>query len=140
MEEASVYELAVPARFENLALIGDFIAGVARRAGFDEKGVFNLQLACDEACTNVIEHAYGGGPGQIRIAVSVHPDRIQIEVHDTGRPFDPTAVRVPDLDAPLEERETGGLGLHFMRSIMDEVRFEFGEGGNRLTMVKRRDP
>lgn len=140
MEEASVYELAVPARFENLALIGDFIAGVARRAGFDEKGVFNLQLACDEACTNVIEHAYGGGPGQIRIAVSVHPDRIQIEVHDTGRPFDPTAVRVPDLDAPLERRETGGLGLHFMRSIMDEVRFEFGEGGNRLTMVKRRDP
>lgn len=139
MEEATVYELAVPAQFENLALIGDFIASVARRAGFDEKGVFNLQLACDEACTNVIEHAYGGGLGCIRIAVSVCPDRIQIDVHDTGRPFDPTAVRMPDLDAPLERRETGGLGLHFMRSIMDEVRFEFGEGGNRLTMVKRRD-
>lgn len=139
MEEASVYELAVPAQFENLALIGDFIAGVARRAGFDEKGVFNLQLACDEACTNVIEHAYGGRPGRIRIAVSVHPDRIQIEVHDTGRPFDPSAVRAPDLEAPLERRETGGLGLHFMHSIMDEVRFEFGEGGNRLTMVKGRD-
>ncbi len=138
MEETHVYELAVPARFENLALIGEFIAGVARRAGFDERGVFNLQLACDEACTNVIEHAYGGGPGQIRIAVTVHPDRIQIEVHDTGRPFDPNAVRMPDLEAPLERRETGGLGLHFMRSIMDEVRFEFGESGNRLTMVKRR--
>lgn len=139
MEKASVYELAVPAQFENLALIGDFIASVARRAGFDEKGVFNLQLACDEACTNVIEHAYSGRPGRIRIAVSVHPDRIQIEVQDTGRPFDPSAVRAPDLEAPLERRETGGLGLHFMRSIMDEVRFEFGEGGNRLTMVKRRD-
>lgn len=138
MEETHVYELAVPARFENLALIGEFIAGVARRAGFDERGVFNLQLACDEACTNVIEHAYGGGPGQIRIAVTVHPDRIQIEVHDTGHPFDPNAVRMPDLEAPLERRETGGLGLHFMRSIMDEVRFEFGESGNRLTMVKRR--
>jgi len=140
MEETSVYELTVPARFDNLALIGDFISGVARRAGFDEKGVFNLQLACDEACTNVIEHAYGGGPGQIRIAVTVYPDRIQIQVHDTGRPFDPTAVRIPDLEAPLERRETGGLGLHFMRTIMDEVRFEFGEDGNRLTMVKRRTP
>lgn len=139
MEKASVYELAVPAQFENLALIGDFIASVARRAGFDEKGVFNLQLACDEACTNVIEHAYSGRPGRIRIAVSVYADRIQIEVQDTGRPFDPSAVRAPDLEAPLERRETGGLGLHFMRSIMDEVRFEFGEGGNRLTMVKRRD-
>lgn len=138
MQETSLYELTVPARFENLALIGEFISGVARRAGFDEKGVFNLQLACDEACTNVIEHAYGGGPGQIRIAVAVYPDRIQIVVHDTGRPFDPTAVRAPDLNAPLERRETGGLGLHFMRSIMDEVRFEFGEDGNRLTMTKRR--
>jgi len=140
MEETSLYELTVPARFENLALIGDFISGVARRAGFDEKGVFNLQLACDEACTNVIEHAYAGGPGQIRIAVTVYPDRIQIQVHDTGRPFDPRAVRAPDLGAPLERRETGGLGLHFMRSIMDEVRFEFDQDGNRLTMVKRRAP
>jgi serine/threonine-protein kinase RsbW len=140
MEETSLYELTVPARFENLALIGDFISGVARRAGFDEKGVFNLQLACDEACTNVIEHAYGGGPGQIHIAVTVYPGRIQMEIHDTGRPFDPTTVRMPDLEAPLERRETGGLGLHFMRSIMDEVRFEFGECGNRLTMVKRRTP
>lgn len=138
MQETSEYELVVPARFENLALIGEFIAGVGRRAGFDDKGVFNLQLACDEACTNVIEHAYGGGPGQIRITVTVHPDRVQIEVLDTGRPFDPTAVRAPDLDAPLERRETGGLGLHFMRSVMDEVRFEFSEGGNHLTMVKRR--
>lgn len=138
MEETSLYELTVPARFENLALIGDFIAGIARKAGFDEKGVFNLQLACDEACTNVIEHAYAGGPGQIRIAVTVYPDRIQIQVHDTGRPFDPRAVHTPDLEAPLERRETGGLGLHFMRSIMDEVRFEFDQDGNRLTMVKRR--
>jgi len=70
----------------------------------------------------------------------VYPDRIQIQVHDTGRPFDPRAVRAPDLEAPLERRETGGLGLHFMRSIMDEVRFEFDQDGNRLTMVKRRAP
>lgn len=140
MEETSLYELTVPARFDNLALIGDFITSVARRAGFDERDAFNLQLACDEACTNVIEHAYAGCAGQIRITVTVLPDRIQIEIHDTGHPFDPTAVRVPDLDAPLERRETGGLGLHFIRSIMDEVRFEFAEGGNRLTMVKRRTP
>lgn len=140
MHETTVYELTVPARFENLALIGEFIAGAARRAGFDEKGVFDLQLACDEACTNVIEHAYGGGPGDIHITVTAYPDQFQIEVRDTGCPFDPTAVRMPDLDAPLERRETGGLGLHFMRSIMDEVRFEFDEGGNHLTMVKRRTP
>ena len=137
MAESPFYELTVPARFENLALIGEFIVSVARRAGFDEKGVFNVQLACDEACTNVMEHAYGGDEGPVRVVCTLYPDRLEIQVHDTGKPFDTKAVRAPDLDAPLEKRETGGLGLHFMRSVMDDVRFEFDESGNRLTMFKR---
>ncbi len=137
MAEPPFYELTVPARFENLALIGEFITSIARRAGFCDKGVFNLQLACDEACTNVMEHAYGEGEGLIRITCTLHPGSLEIQVHDTGKPFDPKSVPVPDLDAPLEEREVGGLGLHFMRSVMDDVRFDFDDSGNRLTMVKR---
>jgi serine/threonine-protein kinase RsbW len=137
MAESPLYELTVPARFENLALIGEFVVSVARRAGLDEKGVFNVQLACDEACTNVMEHAYGGDEGPVRVACKLHPGHLEIQVHDTGKPFDPATVRAPDLEAPLEERETGGLGLHFMRSVMDDVRFEFDESGNLLTMVKR---
>jgi serine/threonine-protein kinase RsbW len=138
MSDAPHYEITVPARFENLALIGEFIVTVARRAGFDEKGVFNVQLAADEACTNVMEHAYEEQDGQVRVACVLHPDRLEIGVHDTGRRFDPTKVPPPDLDAPLEDRETGGLGLHFMRAVMDDVRFEFNKSGNHLTMVKRR--
>jgi serine/threonine-protein kinase RsbW len=103
----------------------------------DDQSVFNVQLACDEACSNVMEHAYNGGDGLVRISCTLHLDSLEIQIHDTGKPFDPAVVQEPDLDAPLEEREAGGLGLFFMRSVMDEVRFEFDESGNRLTMVKR---
>lgn len=136
MAESPLYELAVPALFENLALIGEFIVSVARRAGLDDKSVFNVQLACDEACTNIIEHAYADESGPIRISCVLGDDSLEIRIHDTGRPFDPAAVQKPDLDAPLDRREAGGLGLYFMRSVMDDVRFEFDESGNRLTMVK----
>lgn len=137
MAQTQFYELTVPAHFENLALIGEFIVSVARRAGLDDQSVFNVQLACDEACTNVIEHACGEDGGPIRISCTLRTDSLEIQIHDTGKPFDPAAVQEPDLDAPLEEREAGGLGLFFMRSVMDDVRFEFDESGNRLTMVKR---
>jgi serine/threonine-protein kinase RsbW len=137
MAETPFYELTVPARFENLALIGEFIVSCARRAGFDDKGIFNTQLACDEACTNVMEHAYGEGEGLVHVACTLRSNGIEIQIRDSGKPFDPNSVPLPDLDAPLEEREVGGLGLHFMRSVMDDVRFEFDESGNRLTMFKR---
>jgi serine/threonine-protein kinase RsbW len=137
MAHSEFYELTAPARFDNLALIGEFVVSVARRAGLDDQSVFNVQLACDEACSNVMEHAYNGGDGLVRISCTLHLDSLEIQIHDTGKPFDPAVVQEPDLDAPLEEREAGGLGLFFMRSVMDEVRFEFDESGNRLTMVKR---
>lgn len=138
MDNSQDYELIVPARYENLSLIGDFIVAVARRSGFDDKGVFDIQLATDEACTNVIEHAYAGQEGAIHLACTAHNDRLVIRVHDVGKPFNPLDVPAPNLDGPLEERNAGGLGLHFMRSVMDEIDFEFDERGNHLTMTKRK--
>ncbi len=138
MENPQDYELIVPAQYENLSLIGDFVVAVARRAGLDDKGVFDVQLAADEACTNVIQHAYAGEEGAIHLVCSVHHDRLVIRIHDAGKPFNPLDVPPPNLSGPLEQRNTGGLGLHFMRSVMDEVRFEFDEHGNHLTMTKRK--
>lgn len=137
MKKPRDYELTVPAQHENLSLIGEFVVAVARRAGFDDKGIFHIQLATDEACTNVIEHAYADREGSIHLVCTVRTDRLVIQIHDTGVPFNPLEVPPPNLNGPLEERETGGLGLHFMRSVMDEVKFEFDENGNRLTMIKR---
>ena len=135
--------LTIPGRFENLARISDFITQAARDAGFGADDVFHIQMAVDEACSNVIEHAYGQQlRGDITIACRVEGSRFQVDVHDHGQPFDPGEVPVPRFDpqaVDLDEIKVGGLGIFFMRKLMDEVTFRFDEAtGNHLTMIKWR--
>ncbi len=138
---ADVRRLTVPGRYENIPLITSFVGEAAAAAGLNEAGQFHCQMAADEACTNVIEHAYGGeGIGDIEVICTVEPGVCQIEVLDQGRPFDPSTVPEPPIGANLEDLKPGGIGLYLMRRVMDEVRFEFGEKGNRLVMVKRQTP
>jgi len=127
-----------PGQFKSLAAISEFVAGAAEAAGLDERAVYAVQMAVDEACTNIIEHAYGGeGRGDIEITCRISADKLTVILHDYGRPFDPTGVLSPDLEESLEERNAHGLGLYFMRRLMDEVEFEFRpDSGNVLTMVK----
>ena len=93
----------------------------------------------EEACCNVIEHAYDGRGGQFVICfASPTSADIEITVHDHGRPFRSAARSLrPNVDLPLEERPIGGLGLHLMYQLMDEVQFSFSADGNTLVMVKR---
>lgn len=130
-----------PARYESLAAISQFIAAAAEQAGFDECTAYQVQLAVDEACSNIIEHAYGGeGAGVIKCTYRIQHDELTVTLRDTGRPFDPETVPEPDLTCGLEERTGGGLGLYLIHRIMDEVDFDFeSEAGNVLTMVKRKD-
>lgn len=139
---SQLFKLSVPGRYENLALIGEFIATVARRANLCEKAIFDTQLAVDEACTNIIQHAYcGEGLGDVSLEVSVSDGELRIVLRDRGRTFDPTKVPAPNLSCKLSERGNGGLGMHFMRNLMDTVCYECDpEAGNILTMVKRQQP
>jgi len=129
-----------PAAFENLDPIRDFVGETAEQAGFSGKEVYSIQLAVDEACSNVIEHAYEGIPdGDIEITCDILPDQITIVIHDHGKEFDITTVRKPNLSRELNEREVGGLGVYLIRKLMDEVRFESSKTtGNYLTLVKRK--
>ena len=131
-----------PARFESLSAIDHFVADAAERAGFDGCTVYQVQLAVDEACSNIIEHAYGSeAHGVIECSLDVSAGALTIVLRDYGDPFDPESVPKPDVEASLEERTGGGLGLYFIRHLMDDVEFEFDrEEGNRLTMVKRMTP
>jgi serine/threonine-protein kinase RsbW len=101
--------------------------------------IFHVQMAVDEACSNVIEHAYQGqDKGEITLSCDCHAEEWIIQIYDQGRAFDPDSVPEPDLNASLDEVKTGGLGLYFMHQLMDEVEFSFDEEkGNRLRMVKR---
>jgi serine/threonine-protein kinase RsbW len=127
-----------PGRYENLEKICDLVSDEAILAGFDDSAVYAIQTAVDEACSNIIEHAYQGEDrGTIEITVNTEADCLTIRLIDTGKPFDPTKIPEPDINASLEERDNHGLGLFFMNKLMDDISFEFSkETGNILTMVK----
>jgi len=130
-----------PARYESLTAIDQFIVDAAERAGFANCTVYQVQLAVDEACSNIIEHAYGGEDrGIIECTHRIQGGDLTIVLRDYGQPFDPAAVPEPNINADLEERAEGGLGLYLIYQIMDEVTFDFdSQAGNVLTLVKRKE-
>jgi serine/threonine-protein kinase RsbW len=123
-----------------LSAICEFVTAAARDAGLCEHAVYDVQIAVDEACSNIIEHAYGGeGRGSIECTCRVNHRGLTIVLLDQGRPFDPQRATDPDLCCSLQDRTEGGLGLYFIRRLMDQVHFEFSPGsGNVLTMSKLR--
>lgn len=135
-------QLTVSGYFKNLARIGDFVTDAAARAGLDEQGVYAVHMAVDEACTNIIKHAYGGeSQGKIRLVCQLQDDGLLVEIYDQGRPFDPDQIPELDTRAPLSERTKGGMGMFFMRRLMDRVEYRFSTPqGNQLILFKRREP
>jgi serine/threonine-protein kinase RsbW len=135
-----MHKAKFPAQFQYLDEIREYVAGVASKAGFDSKEVYSIQLATDEAASNIIEHAYEGiSDGVIEIACGMSGKNLTITLHDHGKPFDPSSVRPPNLKASLSERQIGGLGIYLMRKLMDEVHYKsLPTGGNILTLIKRR--
>lgn len=129
-----------PGRFESLAAIGLFIRQQAQQSGLDEKAVYQVEMAVDEACSNIIEHAYGeSSQGDILLTCSNNDEGIIVVLRDTGISFDPETVKKPERTASLEERKSHGLGLFFIHEWMDKVQYKSTPGeGNTLTMFKRR--
>lgn len=132
--------LRIPGVRDRIAVACDFVVDAARRAGLDEQAVHHCQLAVDEACTNVIEHAYGAGGGDeaIDITCRLVGDRFTISVYDSGPAFDPLRQADPSPAAPLEQRQPGGWGIYFIKKVMDEVVYRYEANQNHLTMIKYR--
>lgn len=128
------------AKFEHLDEIRDFVGKIAREGGFSDKDIYNIQLATDEAASNIIEHAYEGvSNGILDLSCGMAGDGITIILTDYGESFDPSVVPMPNLKADLSERKIGGLGIFLMRKLMDEVHYEPRKNkSNILTMRKRK--
>lgn len=115
-------ELRVEARRENLRIISHFIHGVAQRLMLTDKVLFDIELAVEEAATNIINHAYSAGfQGDILIHAAQNDDVMHISLTDWGRPLNPDDVKPFDIHAPVETRIKGGMGLHFIHTLMDEI-------------------
>jgi len=136
LSEQETFHLEVPADENNLSEVRDFIADICDKAGFSKSETNNTKLAVDEACTNIIKHAYKEKGGDIRIDVQAEPGKIEITIFDRGEPFDWSNVKEPDLDHYVEIGKKGGLGIFLMNRLMDTLNYSAAEGGNRLYMSK----
>ncbi|HEX7317518.1 MAG TPA: ATP-binding protein [Pyrinomonadaceae bacterium] len=133
------FMLQVPSSTENLALIREFVGSTAQQAGLDAREAAGLEMAVDEACANVIEHAYGHDVSkEVVVRVTLDGETLSIDIEDTGRGFDPGAIDQEELEQLINKRKTGGLGMRLMTKLMDEVRYEIEPGKkNALHMTKR---
>lgn len=108
---------------------------ILSQAGWEKKATEEILLAVDEALTNIIRHAYQGGAGKITVSVAAADNMIEIILEDRGKKFDPTQVPPPE----LPRHKPGGLGVHFIRSIMDQMIYDDqGPAGNRLRLIKHK--
>jgi serine/threonine-protein kinase RsbW len=129
-----------PGEYKSLSEISEFVVNQANYLGFSSKDIYSIQIAVDEACSNIIDHAYGKEDlGYIELQVEDIENGMKITIRDDGDPFDPEEIPDPVIDSPLEERRERGLGLYIMRKLMDEVTYDFSSPNqNKLIMVKRK--
>ncbi len=132
------YQLKIPSQSDNLSIIRDVVAKVASRVGFDTDETIKIELAVDEACTNVIKHAYANNSNQmIEVSIKVDQKKLIIIVADKGKGFNPDKIKLPDLNKSIKEGRKGGLGLCLIRTLMDKVEFEIKPGlKNQVKMIK----
>ena len=139
---AEEYRIVIPGIQRLVPDVCDFVESIARQANFNDRAVYHCQMAVDEACTNIIEHGFGGSDssGQIEITCCIEPNRYQITIVDDSPPFNPLRQASPDPSVPLADREPGGWGIFFIKKMMDEVSYTVENGRNKLTMVKLKTP
>jgi serine/threonine-protein kinase RsbW len=146
---ASRYRLTRAADLEALTGFRDLIDRACReqvseeqaceeQVGIDQQTCYDLKLAVEEACMNVITHGYSGmNPGSIMLELQFDPGQVLVNLTDFGHPFEPHEPAAPDLDADLEDGLTHGFGLHFIYQTMDQISYDTAQDGNHLTFVKR---
>ncbi len=132
------YHLRIPSQTDNLEIIREFVTRIARKVGFQEEETSKIELAVDEACTNVIEHAYSKDDRKfIDITIQIDPQKFTIIISDQGKGFDHKKLKAPDMKKYLEEMRVGGLGIFLMQTLMDEIDFDVvGGRKNQVKMVK----
>ena len=130
--------LKIPTQSTNLKIIRDFITDIAIKAGFGDEASCDIALAVDEASTNVIKHAYRGGDDkEITVNVKYDKSKIVITISDTGKGFKPESINDLDINAYLKNMKRGGLGVHLIKSTMDDVEFKSEPGAlNSVKMIK----
>ncbi len=129
--------LKIAPNHEQLELIPAAVEEFAERDNWPPDLVFKLNLVLEELGVNIVN--YSGATGDIEISLASDSERVTVEITDDGRPFNPLIDQEsPDVSAPLGDRPIGGLGIHLVRSMMDEMRYSREDGRNKLAISKRK--
>lgn len=131
--------LQVVGSTENLAKVRSFIRETAYSLGVNQTIIDKVVLAVDEACSNIIRHAYRPpANGNITVKLSVENEQLTITLIDQGVSFDPQTIQSLDMKQYLSEKRVGGLGIHLMRLLMDNVEYYTNTDGlNTLKLTKK---
>ena len=131
------FSLAIPSRTSRLRDVRRFVVEHGRRANLSEEVIDAMRTAVDEACANIIEHAYQGVADQIvNIEVTVKPDCFVVSLRDQGASFDRKAYHEPDVRKLTKSRASGGLGVRMIRTLMDQVEYSSNGATNEIRLTK----
>jgi serine/threonine-protein kinase RsbW len=128
------------AKIDHLRHLMEFVKNNAVRYGFSQRRISEIELATEEALMNIISYAYEGSTGDVEITCKQDDDKcFIIDIVDTGKPFDVFTIKEPDLTRDVVEREVGGLGIHFIKQFMDDIKYRREEDKNILTLIVQKD-
>jgi len=129
-------EKRLPAKIENLNSLIEFVAGHAREAGFAAGRIKEIELATEEVLVNIFNYAYPGRDGSVVVDCRAEDDaEFVIDISDNGRPFNSLSVSDPDLTSDLTDRDIGGLGVFFIKRMVDYTRYRREGNRNILTLI-----
>jgi len=131
-------ELTIKSKTSYLNKVRDFVSNEAKMFGFDDDEVSKITLAVDEACTNIIKHAYKyAADYPIHLRLKTRNNTFEIMIEDNGLPFEPEAIKMPDMKEHIRSYKRGGFGMYLMKSLMDKVEYKIQPGlKNRVILTK----
>jgi serine/threonine-protein kinase RsbW len=131
-------EITIVNRGSEIARVAGLLDQLGAEHHFAPEMVADIQIALDEVLTNVAKYAYtDNAEHKIHIGFRVIDNVLEAVIEDDGAPFNPLAIPAPDVGAPLHERRVGGVGIHFVRNLMDTVVYDRVGERNRLVLRKR---
>ena len=131
--------LIVATKLDEMDRLASAVEDFGRDDDWPDDLTFQVNLALEELWLNVVNHGHTGGFHEVEIELTSEAEAVTIEITDDGIPFDPLHdAPKPSVDAPLDDRPIGGLGIYLVQTMMDELEYKREEGKNRLTLVKRR--
>lgn len=131
-------EIDITAVVENLQTVIDFVDEQLEAKDCPLKIKMQIDMAVEEIFVNISNYAYfpDVGPATVRVSISDQPPMVDITFIDNGVPYDPLKRADPDVSLPAEQRGIGGLGIFIVKKSMDDVKYEYRDGHNILTLKK----